>query len=106
MAQELVVNSPDFKKVKVRLVGEDGNAFSIMGRVKRELVRSGQKEAAEEYLERATEGDYNHLLQVTLEYVEQSDRDEDCEYCGGDGYYDDDCEACQGTGEIKKEAVK
>jgi hypothetical protein len=70
------------KKVTVKLVGEDGNAFSIMGRVSRALKRSGQPEAAAEYLKRATEGDYDHLLQVTLEYVDEpdgEDADEDAE---------------------------
>ena len=70
-------------KVKVQLVGEDGNAFSIRGRVSKALKRSGQPEAAAEYLKRATSGDYDHLLQVTLEYVnepgdeEEEDEDED-----------------------------
>jgi hypothetical protein len=70
------------KKVTVRLIGEDGNAFSILGRVSKALKRSGQPEAAAEYLKRATEGDYNHLLAVTLEYVDEpdgEDADEDAE---------------------------
>ncbi|MCJ7811584.1 MAG: hypothetical protein MUP62_05290 [Dehalococcoidia bacterium] len=70
------------KKVTVRLIGEDGNAYSILGRVSKALKRSGQPEAAAEYLARATEGDYNHLLAVTLEYVDEpdgEDADEDAE---------------------------
>jgi len=68
------------QKVTVKLVGEDGNAFSIMGRVSRALKRSGQPEAAAEYLKRATEGNYDHLLQVTLEYVnEPGDEDDEDE---------------------------
>jgi hypothetical protein len=60
---------PDSMKVVVKLVGEDGNAFSILGRVRRALKRAGMPEKAEEYLARATAGDYEHLLAVTLEYV-------------------------------------
>ena len=56
--------------VRVKLVGEDGNAFAILGRVKRALVKAGHKELAEQYLKEATAGDYDHLLQVSLEYVE------------------------------------
>ncbi len=60
---------PEGMKVVVKLVGEDGNAFSILGRVRRALRRAGMPEKAEEYLARATTGDYHHLLAVTLEYV-------------------------------------
>jgi len=63
-------------KVQVRLVGEDGNAFSIMARVSKALKRSGQPEAAKEYLARAVEGDYDHLLQVTLEYADDESAEE------------------------------
>jgi hypothetical protein len=59
------------EKVTVKLVGEDGNAFAILGRVSKALRRSGQPEAAKEYLAKATAGDYNHLLAVTMEYVDE-----------------------------------
>ena len=57
--------------VEVELIGQDGNAFAILGKVKRELVRAGYKDLAEEYINEAMSGgDYNHLLRVTGEYVE------------------------------------
>ena len=57
-------------KPTVKLVGEDGNAFSIMGRVKQSLRRAGaDKEYIDKYLSEATAGDYDHLLVVSLEYV-------------------------------------
>lgn len=59
------------KKVTVKLVGEDGNAFAILGRVSKALKQSGQPEAAAEYMEKATAGDYDHLLRVTMEYVDE-----------------------------------
>ena len=65
------------QKVTVKLIGEDENAFSILGRVSKALKRSGQPEAAAEYLKRATEGDYDHLLMVTLEYVDESSDEEE-----------------------------
>jgi hypothetical protein len=59
------------KKPTVKLVGHDGNAFSIMGRVKQSLKRAGaDKEYIDGYLREATSGDYDHLLAVTMEYVE------------------------------------
>lgn len=56
--------------IKVKLIGEDGNAFSIMGKVIRELKRHGHRDLVKQYQEEATSGDYNHLLTVTMDYVE------------------------------------
>ena len=58
-------------KPTVKLVGEDGNAFSIMGRVKKALMLAGaDKEYADKYLKEATSGDYDHLQVVSMEYVD------------------------------------
>ena len=58
-------------KVKVKLVGEDGNAFYILGKVQDALRQAGyDKEFIGKYLEQATSGDYDNLLQVTMTYVE------------------------------------
>ena len=58
-------------KPTVELIGQDGNAFSIMGRVKQALIRAGaDKEYIDGYLEEATAGDYDHLLVVSMEYVD------------------------------------
>ena len=58
-------------KPAVKLVGEDGNAFAIMGRVKKALRHAGaDTEYIDRYLNEATSGDYNHLLTVSMEYVE------------------------------------
>ena len=57
-------------KPTVKLVGENGNAFSIMGLVKKALKQSGaDKEYIDKYLNAATSGDYDHLLVVSMEYV-------------------------------------
>jgi transposase len=55
--------------VTVKLVGEDGNAFAILGRVSVALKKAGHKDIAEEYLKEATKGDYNDLLATTMRYV-------------------------------------
>ena len=58
-------------KPVVKLIGQDGNAFAIMGRVKQVLRRSGaDREYIDKYLSEATSGDYNHLLAVSMKYVE------------------------------------
>ena len=55
----------------VKLLGEDGNSFFIVGRVRRALRDAG---ASEDYLKKfmadANSGDYNHMLQTVMEYVE------------------------------------
>ena len=57
-------------KPTVKLVGEDGNAFSVMGLVKKALKHAGaDKEYIDKYLNAATSGDYDHLLVVSMEYV-------------------------------------
>ena len=59
------------RKPTVKLIGLDGNAFSIMGRVKQALKRAGaDKEFIDQYLSEATSGDYDHLLAVSMGYVE------------------------------------
>lgn len=59
------------EKPEVKLTGEDGNAFAIMGRVTGVLRKAGwSKEAIKEYTDKAMSGDYDHLLQITMEYVD------------------------------------
>lgn len=57
-------------EVTVKLVGEDGNAFAILGNVSRAMKKAGwTKQQIDEYLNEAMSGDYNHLLSVTNDYV-------------------------------------
>jgi len=58
-------------KPTLKLIGEDGNAFAIMGRVKQALRRAGaDREYIDKYLSEATAGDYDNLLIVSMEYVD------------------------------------
>jgi len=58
-----------YPEVTVRLLGQDGNAFFILGKVSTALKKAGHKDAAEKYMEEATSGDYDNLLRVTMQYV-------------------------------------
>ena len=59
------------KRPKVKLTGRDGNAFAILGRVEKALRKAGYSgDETDQYLEEATSGDYNHLLRVTMDWVE------------------------------------
>ena len=55
----------------VKLTGQDGNAFSILGHVKSALIRSGaDSEYVDKFITEATSVDYNHLLAVSMEYAD------------------------------------
>ena len=56
-------------EIMVKLIGEDGNAFAILARVRTALIRGGRKDLVEEFTKKATSGDYNHLLCTVMEYV-------------------------------------
>jgi len=59
------------QKPKVKLIGTDGNVFSLIGKVSAALKKVGQKEKAVEFAEKAFGAeDYDHVLQIIMEYVE------------------------------------
>lgn len=60
-----------FPQVSVRLVGEDGNAFAILGRVARALRAGGAStEDVRAFTAEATSGDYTQLLATCMRWVE------------------------------------
>lgn len=56
--------------VPLKLVGEDGNAFSILGRASRALRKAGKGDLVHEFMAEATAGDYDHLLQTTMKWFD------------------------------------
>lgn len=65
--------SPKYPEVEVQLTGEDGNAFAIMARVTKGLRKAGvPKDEIDRYMEEAMSGTYEHLLAVTMAWVEVS----------------------------------
>ncbi len=66
----MTTETPRFPNIEVQLTGEDGNAFAILGKVRRELRRNDvSDEQIEEFLEDAKSGDYNHLLNTAMNWV-------------------------------------
>jgi hypothetical protein len=60
-----------YPNVKVKLVGEDGNAFSIMGRVRQAMQRAGLPKAEiDAFMSECTSGDYDHLLGTCMRWVD------------------------------------
>jgi len=59
-----------YPDIEVELCGQNGNAYAILGAVRRALVREGvDRPEVEEYLSEAKSGDYNHLLATTMAWV-------------------------------------
>jgi len=62
------------KKVEMRLVGEDGNSFAILGRFRRAAKAAGwTPEEVKAVFDEATSGDYDHLLATIAAHVEEPD---------------------------------
>ena len=61
---------PKYPHIEVTLVGEDGNAFAILGRVMQALRRNKvSKEEIDAFKTEATSGDYDNLLQTVMRWV-------------------------------------
>ena len=61
----------DLGKPFVQLTGEDGNVFSIIGRVSGALKKAGEDGKAKEFTEKAFESkSYNAVLRLATEYCD------------------------------------
>ena len=87
----------DFLKPPVKMVGEDGNAFAIIGRVSKALKRAGYRDKVKEWQAAAMKCEsYNHLLNLVFDYAdvdaeEDVEADTDADDLGyGDGH-DETC---------------
>jgi hypothetical protein len=69
MENEWPIEIPVPKKVKLKLVGKDGNAFAILGRAK-EASRKAKwtPEQWTAFRNIATSGDYDQLLRTHMTY--------------------------------------
>lgn len=56
--------------ISLKLVGEDGNAFAILGRARAALRSNGRASDIEKFTSEATSGDYVHLLVVCCEWFD------------------------------------
>ena len=66
-----MIEGPKYPDVHVRLIGEDGNAFTIVGRVQKAMRSSGISEDEIDLFHReAFAGNYDQLLQTCLEWVD------------------------------------
>lgn len=62
-----------FPHIDVQLVGNDGNAFAILGAVSKAMRRAGVSKAdIDAFTKEATSGDYDDLLGTCMKYVNVS----------------------------------
>lgn len=54
--------------ISLPLVGEDGNAFAIIGRARQALRRGNRADLIDGFTKEATSGDYQHLLDTCFRY--------------------------------------
>jgi len=60
-----------YPQVKVTLVGNDGNAFAILGACTKAARKAGlTTEQVQEFQTEAMSGDYDHLLQTAIKFFE------------------------------------
>lgn len=65
------INMADNSKPIVSLLGEDGNAFMIIGRCLRAARKAGWTDKqVEAFQDEATKGDYDKVLQTAQKYFE------------------------------------
>lgn len=57
---------------KYTLVGQDGNAYNLMGYTARALRHEGLGHLEDEMFKKATSGDYNHLIAVCDDYLQMA----------------------------------
>lgn len=56
-------------KPELKLIGEDGNVFYILGKATREARRAGwDEEKIKKFQEEAMSDDYSHAIQICMEY--------------------------------------
>lgn len=66
------MDTTGLKRPVVRLVGEDGNAFAILGRVRRTMRQAGwPKDAIDGFMAEATSGNYDYLLATVLDHCDE-----------------------------------
>ena len=67
----LIYKGGQMSKPELKLIGEDGNVFFILGKAVREAKRAGwDEEKIKQFKEDAMSGDYNHVLQLCMEHFD------------------------------------
>jgi hypothetical protein len=62
------MNNEPITNIHLKLTGEDGNAFFILGRARQALRRARRSDLWEQFNKEATSGDYTNLLATCMKY--------------------------------------
>jgi hypothetical protein len=62
--------TPTAERPVLTLIGQDGNAFNILGRARRALRLAGRGDEWAAFEVEATSADYQHLLAVVMQWFE------------------------------------
>ena len=66
-------NKPKYPDVHVELSGQDGSAYAIIGRTRRELRKAKvEDDVIERFTAEAMSGDYDHVLRTVMKWVSTS----------------------------------
>lgn len=66
-----MTNGIKYPEIHVQLVGQDGNAFFILGRCLQAMRRAGlSKEEQDEFQNEATSGSYDDLLATCMKWFD------------------------------------
>lgn len=61
---------PKFENIDVQLIGMDGNAFSVLGRVLDAMKKAGLSQAdIDAFVKEATSNNYDNLLMTVAKWV-------------------------------------
>lgn len=64
-----MTTTPRYPEIRVPLVGQDGNAFSILGRCQRAMRAAGLDATTQaEFAREATAGTYSELLKTVMSW--------------------------------------
>jgi len=64
------MSTPKYPQIVVKLIGTDGNAFAVMGKVTKALREAGiNKEERDAFTAEATASDYDNLLATCMRWV-------------------------------------
>ena len=61
---------PKYPNIKAKLIGQDGNAYAIIGTVKQALRKGNvPQNDIDEFVVEAMSGDYNNVITTALKWV-------------------------------------
>ena len=81
----LQTDQPKYPEINIPLVGQDGSAYSIIGRCTDALKRNGLRDQVEAFRKEATSGDYTNVLVAVMAWftvdAEEEVTTNECAWC-------------------------